>query len=467
MSPAELEAVSRQSDRIAKSTEHLKGLVMEPTVKRHSEAIDLITGFVAKNRRLLYGGFAWQLLEEAGSSGQPPAPPQYMDVDFHSSTPIHDVKTLCDNLHGAGFKDVNAKNSIHEETYSIFLGAQKCCDISYMPKMVVARLPVMLIKGYHIVHPKIMTIDVLKMLCTPVHSFWRLERTICRAQALFERHPIAIREDLALKAEPLTGDRPLAAQRAARDVMLHQCGDSLMWVGAAAIEAYETNTDQLDDRGDTVLEAISVNFVSDVDRVVHSIATATGPPVVYTFQSFLGYMGKHVAVCLDGQVVARIFDGANQGFTYRDAALSGVPIRVATFCTLVYHLLVLNLHAYTQRNPLVQGCTNMDLLRLLKARPSFDGSDPDVPPPSLDENGVFAEFQARCHGITNSAHHAYLLRQIMKRVRTMSAMSSYRPGSPKASGGKVLHPDAYRFKNSSGNLVIVSEGDGCPWRRGD
>jgi hypothetical protein len=414
---ADVDDVAEDARHLMAEADALRARVIEPTKDAHVRAVRFALEYVARHGLVVYGGFARALLED-GSVDK--ACDACVDVDCHSARPIHDVKRLCDALAADGFKFVNAKNSLHEETYSICIGPQKLCDVSYVPRPVLARLPTVEVGGFRVVHPKLVTLDVLKMLSTPVHTYWRLDKTLERASAFFERHPLEAQAPC---------ERPPALRGASADAAcalfdVLRPRRSLLWLGDAAIADIVDGA--FEHRG-RVLEVASACFLDDVERARRALAPWS--PRVDSYHPFLKYWGRRVVVSVDGSAVLIVQDATNMGFHYAER---GGGVRVATPSLVYYQLLVSELHGHVHGDREACARARSDLSRLLAA-------------------GVRLELPVNCHGRATSVHYQYMMRQIMRKVHTESSMASYRPGSNKAAGGKTLDPDAYRFRNTSGS----------------
>lgn len=419
-SSAAVQQVLEQTHILMQESTILRGEKLEPTIQQLEKAMGIVVRFIKSMSRVVYGGYAWDVLRGGAPSGS--------DIDFYSSQPIHDVKALCDMLMEHDCKDINSKNSVHEETYSVFLGPQKLCDISYMPRLVLRRLPTSKSRGILIVHPKIITIDVLRMLSTPVSAYWRLEKTLERATELFQNYPITIGSDVPGDTNAFVGTAAVASLELAEKI-LAWTEDSLLWVGDMAVCMYTTGPPM--ENRHRVLEALSSRYLDDIDRAMKILAPYQ--PSIQSFHPFLGYWGRHALISVEGQVVLRLYDSALMGFHYALGRIQSSEnhcsiIRVASAPLLIFHLLVQELHGHIHNFDMNE--PRILLRRLLLANPLMN-------------------LPVTCHGRAVSAQYQFLLRNVLHKTPTKSAMTSYRPASMHAS----LDPDQFRFKNTSGSPI--------------
>ena len=93
---------------------------LEPTQKEFDNVMKVILDYIVKNRRIIYGGFAYnQLLIKKDPKDRiyDEENLHRADIEFYSPEPIDDLIKMCDILHEKKFKFVNAKDAQHHETY--------------------------------------------------------------------------------------------------------------------------------------------------------------------------------------------------------------------------------------------------------------------------------------------------------------------------------------------------------------
>ena len=445
MLPCEKDAVISRIPEILGEVDAWKAKYGEVTLDMHRDAVRIVVSYCRASNLIVYGSYAWdQLL--MGENDTFRVASSFTDVDILSDHPIDDVKAISDALHAAGMPYVNAKNSLHEETYSVYVFAQKCCDITYVPKYVMKRLPRFFTEdGLMIMHPRIVTMDIMRMFATPIASYWRLDRTMEKAVRLLTKYPLKF-DHVPMAANNLILQEPVAiiASTLARK-------DSILWTGEIAARTYMGSSwDVLIVSSHAGafprLEAISTNFQEDLNYVITTLADRGVTSVrTVAFQPFINYLGARVDfVGEKDEVMFTLFEDIGCGFNYHVLPEDGR--RVSTCFGTVYHLLARNLHAYVVGNGTEINDTDRWLRDLLACR---DHSQPR-----------FREFEASlCHGRPSNPHCSYLLRQVFKRRGrnsprgSSSIIPSYRPGEPKM----AIDPKKFWFRNVSGSPVVVCE----------
>ena len=170
--------------------------VLEPSLDEYKQVMKFILEFIINNRRIIYGGYGWNELiikknpEDRIYSKEKIEQP---DIEFYSFKPIHDLVFLCDELNKKGFKFVRAESAQHHETYSIIVNQLCYCDITYMPKFLYDKMPIMRVNNLNISHPKFILIDIMRQYNDPMTSFWRVKKNLIRANILLSHYPLDTR----------------------------------------------------------------------------------------------------------------------------------------------------------------------------------------------------------------------------------------------------------------------------------
>lgn len=170
----------------------------EPDIREISEVYLVIKNFIKKNNKIVYGGFAQNLLlqiknnedtfynkidEAYYNSGS------IADLEFYSATPFEDLIYLTEELFLKKFKYVEGKEGMHPNTFKIYVNFENYCDISYMPRHMCNILPTIEIEGIRCIHPHYMLADYYRVITDPMTSYFRLDKSINRFQKLIKYYP--------------------------------------------------------------------------------------------------------------------------------------------------------------------------------------------------------------------------------------------------------------------------------------
>jgi hypothetical protein len=180
-----------------KAVEEYKTLY-EPTLTEISEVYNIIKKYIIKKKRVVYGGFAQNLLLKVKNPdiafyrqiGEACYNwPDLADIDFYSTEPLKDLHELTEELYDNKFKYVEGKEAVHEGTYKIFINFINYCEITYIPTNVFDNLPIMNVDNILCVHPHFMMVDAYRIL-TDITSNFRWEKVISRFNKLIQNYPI-------------------------------------------------------------------------------------------------------------------------------------------------------------------------------------------------------------------------------------------------------------------------------------
>ena len=134
MRNADIDIITKNVDSLIDKARLKEIQLIEPSLKEFNEVKTIILDYIKKEKRIIYGGYAWNtLIKKVNPSDAFYKDTDYTDVEFYSNNPIGDMKKLCDILYNKGYKYIRGSSAQHEETYNIAVNFQMYCDISYMP----------------------------------------------------------------------------------------------------------------------------------------------------------------------------------------------------------------------------------------------------------------------------------------------------------------------------------------------
>ena len=186
-------------DKIKEDAQFEYKKVNEPTFKETSNVCKEIINFIKKKKRVVYGGYAQNLLIMDKNKddvfykeidGAFYNWPDLADIEFYSPTPLEDLIELTEDLFTKKYEYIEASGGQHDGTYKIFVNFLNYCDISYIPKNIYNTMPIITVDGIKCAHPHFMMVDSYRIFTDPMTSFWRLDKTIKRFQKIFKHYPI-------------------------------------------------------------------------------------------------------------------------------------------------------------------------------------------------------------------------------------------------------------------------------------
>jgi hypothetical protein len=201
--PDEEASLTQAIPRLMREAELAKRLYVAPTVHQRVAVLDNILDYVAQRGRKVYGGFALNavLLEVSPADAiyaDNAAAALVPDVEFYSPDPVSDVVHLCDRLHAAGHRRVQGREAAHSGTFTVTVEFTRVCDITHVPPVVYDAVPTRPVTHHGLyrplvlraVEPSFALIDLLRLLCDPFTSHWKLDRMLPRLLLVQRLFPI-------------------------------------------------------------------------------------------------------------------------------------------------------------------------------------------------------------------------------------------------------------------------------------
>lgn len=433
--PKEFDHIRAALPGIVKRAAIVRSKVVEPVRSERDVVRALICQFIASRKRIVYGGMALNAHLMAATQGrtyiyEEDAEP---DMEFYSFLAMQDVVDLCDALHHAGFKNVEAKLAMHDDTYTIMVNFQKYCDITYMPKAIFHSIPVVAVDGMIYVHPHFSAIDYFRILCDPWSSYFRLEKDLPRLQLLLETFPIPPVDVSAPRCMPVSPDEAVLQ-------VLETRLDRIVFVGELAYaNACKRHCVPLEPGEETVpIEFYTTSFVTDVTDILSALGDSASYDEHHRFYDFWNHRG---VIRNRGRVVAIAYDAGMRAVPFvREGTM-----RFATFSFNVCHYMICKTWydvAKNQAQALRCGQVVCDLLALRRSVSDKDDA-------TFENDAVFKEFVMDDFiGTPHNLMHIKGARMRVRERRRRPIVVKYRPTQK----NKEFMND-FSFDNTSGNII--------------
>lgn len=294
----------------------------EPTLGEISSVYNSIKEYIKNNNKLVYGGFAQNLLiqykrpDEAfykEIDGAYYNWPDLADIEFYSPDPIKDTIELVDYLHSKGFKNIQGKEGIHVETYKIFVNLLNYCDISYVPPNIFEKIPYIEIQGIRCVHPHFMLIDAYRVLTDPMTSYWRVDKSIKRFQKLLRYYPIETSDN---KIEFNKQIAPKHLQFIRRKIIHHS---KLIVIGFYAYDYYMKKADkQYMLNKYPYYEVISTEYNKDCEHISDIMKRKYKEYLtIKEYNPFFNFTDEKTEYYLDNKLVLILYGNNKRCIVYR------------------------------------------------------------------------------------------------------------------------------------------------------
>ena len=179
----DIEIFNKKVKDIVKNVKKVTLNKFDPTKKDIEYYQSLIMNYIKKNKRKMYGGTALNEIIKFQNKNDVFYDPEIdlADYDIYSPDPINDICNICDLLADKDIKNVEGKEAVHINTYSIFVNGYNVLDVSYVPRNIYNKIPFKEIKDVIYVHPCFSRIDTFRMFTDPLISYeQRLEKQFNR-----------------------------------------------------------------------------------------------------------------------------------------------------------------------------------------------------------------------------------------------------------------------------------------------
>lgn len=492
----QMQLVEDRMKTIMHDADMMSIMTVEPTLASRKIIMEVIKDHIRKFKRKIYGGLA---INEFIKAKKPEdafydESMEVPDIDFYSPEPVADMKAICDRLAELKINPVEGREAQHVDTFTIFANFWKCCDISYVPKIVYNKIPVdVLPDGVQYVRPNFMFIDFLRIINDPLMSYWRLDKNFPRFAKLQKYYPIdppqKVIDDIDAVALQAFGHATAKQQIARRILVEFLPTSSAVIIGMTAYHALmdaagmvqggnaklppsrsnaHANAQRLH-KSTVLLELLTVEFAQDMaklNELVTSIVPGARYEEFHPFYDFLGHRSHFLTP--DGQtVLLRVFDNKHKCVPFMEIPIALPPApsggnadprahvvaRVGTFTVTVMYLMIMRFRIRVENRGLPIDALTVHMYdsmicKMYETRNSYLAKHQVT---ILDDT-PFKEFVIPCIG---EAMHALRINQLMQEVRFRKY--HFRGIKYVPSKGANFKVDDFKFMNTSGNIINSSK----------
>ena len=419
----------------------------EPTLVEMSKVYNAIKNYIKKNNKVVYGGFAQNLLIIKKN----PADAFYTDIDgayfnwpdiadieFYSPTPIVDIINLTEELHALGFKHVEGKEGMHPETYKIFVNFINYCDISYIPTYINNNMPIIDVNGFKCTDPHFMMVDAYRVLTDPMTSYWRLEKSIRRFQTILKYYPISqtnVDKEIILESNEEVNNfiRKKIIQK-----------KKIIVVGFYAFNYYAKKvSDKYMIKNIPYYELISTNYEKDAKEIYSHLIHKFGNKItVKEFTQFFSFLDNHIEFFYDNKLILKLYGNNNRCIVYNYS--NNKKTHFGTYNLVMMHLHFEYYYAFINHNKQYTNLFSTLIEKFFKLRNVYLNNKNIT----VIDDSPFKDFTYKCYGIPVESIRAALLDGLEKRNQGKRMKFKYSPS------GKAKQAPDYNFSNISGNQIL-------------
>jgi len=452
----DIEKIDKNIDTIIDGAAKQYKTLYEPTLKEMGEVYSFIINYIKTNKRVVYGGFAQNLLiihknkTDAIYSEMNGAYfnwPDIADIEFYSPTPVADLIELTDGLYKKKYKFIEGKEGMHPETFKIFVNFLNYSDITYMPAHIYNNMPIIVVNGIKCAHPHFMIVDTYRILTDPMTSYWRIGKTIKRTQLLLKHYPIDqsnIKQ--VINFQDITGNRTKTQHEEYENILTfirkQVVQDSnLIMVGLYAYNYYAKKVGE-----NFVLnnipyyELITTDIEKDGKNIHALLVKKYGKKItVKEFVPFFTFMDRRIEFYHNNNLILILY--SNNGRCIVHNYSEKKKIYFGTYNLVMMYLYFEYYYAFINRNKKNTNLFNILIGKFFNLRNTYlNNKDITV----VDES-PFMDFTYKCHGIPVDPIRASLLAGSEKKKQGKQMKYKHTPSNKPRAAHK------HEFSNTSGN----------------
>lgn len=307
----DVEVLKDNIESISETIDSKKLEMLEPTKTELLDISKIVLKFIADNKRKVYGGYAQnKIISRKNPDDAFYSDDIVPDIDFYSPDPIVDVKKICNILHDKGYKYVQGRDALHEETYKVYVNfGPEAADISYVPNNVYTTIPYIEIDGIRYVHPTFSTIDVYRMFTDPFSSAFRWDKMLSRLMTIQKHYPF----DKPGKKLPDIGVKPHNKLILKTVHEFLENNSTTIVYGLYAYNCYLLNSGAIKNKQYRYIELpyyefVSTDYKNDVQTLIKNLKKHSSDVTVTEFYKFWQFLGFNCKILVDGKVVAYVVD---------------------------------------------------------------------------------------------------------------------------------------------------------------
>lgn len=412
----------------------------EPTLEEINSIYNHIKNFIKEKKRIIYGGYAQNaLISKQDNDKGFYKPTDLADIEFYTPDPIGDTVDLCDMLNKKGYKYIEGKEGVHNETYKIFVNFHPYCDISYMPENIYNNCPTMDAEELNMIHPHFALIDAYRVYNDSMTSYYRLKKTFIRFNSLMKYYPF--NDNMIynkFEYDRFKDDSKI--QRYIKKHIIHH--SKLIIVGHYAFNQLV----KMASAPPTYIilcpfiQVISDNFEEDLKKIAVKLKTNFKNIHYKRYSPFYQFLGKSVEFYVNNNLIFRMYDNNSRCTVYRYSEKKHTYFGTYML-QFLYNLIQYNMAIIRKNNHNMMVSGSM-ITRMMKMRDKYL----ETHNLTVMDKGIFQEFTFDCIGKPVDMLRESYLETIKKREQGKHKFIYKPKGQP---GRKPV----FNFLDTSGNAL--------------
>lgn len=388
-----IDIITNNLDKISnKARKYALENKISPSLVTYNKVIKVIKNYIEKNKRVVYGGYAYnELIIHKNEKDRIYSKDglDQADIEFYSFEPIIDLINIGNELKELGYKNIQVKSAMHLETFTLFVDYFGYCDASYMPSNLFHKMPLWQFGKLKLAHPKFILIDILRMYNDPINSYWRIEKNFKRAIKLLKYYPLDTKGNFTKVA--INNDTKDILNFVRKNIII---GSKLLVFGYYAYDYYKYKaTNQETPLYVPYYDVISTDLKEDAKKIYKDLSAFSNNIEVKEYHPFFQFFDSRISFEYKGKEILNLY-GHNCmciPFFY----LEKKKMNIVTYPYLILMLLIKFIYLHINNN---KESKNYDFMleNIITLRNEYLKKNKKT----VLDNTPFEEFRIECIGDT-------------------------------------------------------------------
>lgn len=447
----DLSLFANNIDKFEKKIKDDRDKKLIPSLETKKAIETIILDFVRDNKRIVYGGFAQnKLVKQKNQNDTFYDDKDFADIDIYSFEPIIDAKKISNILMDKGFQNIEAREALHKETYSIFVEFKNVCDISYVPKIALNKMKTQEINGILYVDASVAIIDLLKMFTDPLISGeLRWKKSFPRLYLLQKYYPFE------KPYKPLKLDQSIVDDNHKKlldfTYQYIQNKETFILTGDYPYNCYleeaKLNDPYFVPVDITFYEIVSTNYRQDA-RIIYDTIKSTFSDLNITlveYYPFWTLIGYHSIIMYNDVPIIFIMDYNKRCTPIKKIKVENNFIQIGSFDFNLLMSMMMSFKWFCHNNKEKYMYRKMMASHLVAIRKFYLNKRHKT----IIDNTIFESFIVNCVGEPEDPGRAIFFRRKKRKEKKQPIIWSYKPEEHRDESEE----STFKFSNTSGNQI--------------
>ncbi len=388
-----IDIINNNLDKISnKARKYALENKISPSLVTYNKVIKVIKNYIEKNKRVVYGGYAYnELIIHKNEKDRIYSKDglDQADIEFYSFEPIIDLINIGNELKELGYKNIQVKSAMHLETFTLFVDYFGYCDASYMPSNLFHKMPLWQFGKLKLAHPKFILIDILRMYNDPINSYWRIEKNFKRAIKLLKYYPLDTKGNFTKVA--INNDTKDILNFVRKNIII---GSKLLVFGYYAYDYYKYKaTNQESPLYVPYYDVISTDLKKDANKIYKDLSAFSNDIEIKEYHPFFQFFDSRISFEYKGKEILNLYGHNCMCIPFFN--LEKKKINIVTYPYLILMLLIKFIYLHINNN---KESKNYDFMleNIITLRNEYLKRNKKT----VLDNTPFEEFRIECMGDT-------------------------------------------------------------------